>query len=308
MKLSIIVPCYEEEKVLKKFYNITTEILTQNNYNYEIIFVNDGSKDNTKNIIKDLSSNDKKVKFASFSRNFGKEAAMLAGLTFASGDAYIIMDADLQHPPSLIPEMVKGYKEGFDQVIARRTRKGESVSRSSVSKLYYRLINKFVDVELTDGIGDFRLLSKRAANAIVKMQEYNRFSKGLFSWIGFEEKVIEYDNIIRGEGESKWTFSKLLSYGIDGIISFNNKPLRVTIYLGFFVTLLAVLYVIFSFFQKVIYGIDVPGYFTTISSVLILGGIQLISLGVIGEYIGRIYYETKRRPHFIIEDQSIERE
>ena len=302
--ISLIVPCYNEEAILEKFYQEITELLQTCMYSYEIIFINDGSQDKTLDLIKNLSFNHHHIKYISFSRNFGKEAAMLAGLRFAIGDIIIIMDADLQHPPSLIPELVKGYEEGYDQVIAKRNRKGDSFIRSVQAKLFYKLINKFVDVTLTDGIGDFRLLSRRAVDSLLSLSEYNRFSKGLFSWIGFKEKIIEYENVVREEGESKWSFSKLLNYAIDGMMSFNNKPLRMSIYLGLFVTLLGIIYILYTFFGILLHGIDEPGYFTIVSAILLFGGIQLICLGVIGEYIGRIYYETKRRPHYIIEENN----
>ncbi|MFD1736829.1 glycosyltransferase family 2 protein [Bacillus salitolerans] len=305
MKLSIVVPCYEEEKVIEQFYKVITETLEQEKFEYNLVLVNDGSKDNTLSILKALAQKDERVKYITFSRNFGKESAMLAGLSFSDGDVIIIMDADLQHPPSLIPKLVEGYHEGYDQVIAQRTRTGDSFGRTVLSRLYYKMINKLVDVKLVNGQGDFRLLSRRAVNALLDLNEYNRFSKGLFSWIGFKEKVIKYENVLRDAGESKWTFSKLLSYGIDGVISFNNKPLRISIYLGIITTVFAILYVFVSLVQNLIYGIDVPGYFTTIASILVLGGIQLLFLGVIGEYIGRIYYEIKRRPHYIIEEENV---
>ena len=305
MTLSIVVPCYNEEKVLRDFYSETSLEIHKLTTDYEFVFVNDGSKDDTLNILRDLASADSSVHYISFSRNFGKEAAMLAGLKYATGDAIVIMDADLQHPPTLIKELLEGYNEGYDQVIAKRTRTGDSPVRSFVSRLYYKVMNKFVDIELVDGIGDFRLLSRRAVDSLVSLSEYNRFSKGLFSWIGYNELIIEYENVLRSDGESKWTFSKLLNYGIDGVISFNNKPLRLSIYLGLLTTILGLLYVITTFVQIILGGVEVPGYFTLISAILFIGGIQLIFLGVIGEYIGRIYYETKRRPHFIVAEKKV---
>ncbi len=304
--ISIIAPCFNEEAVLSDFYREISKTMS-NIGDYEIIFVNDGSQDRTLDMLKRFALDDNRVNYLSFSRNFGKEAAMLAGLSFSKGDAVIIMDTDLQHPPFLIPQMVQMYNEGYDQVIAKRNRKGESIMRSFVSKLYYKLINRFVDVELVNGVGDFRLLSRRAVDALLSLNEYNRFSKGLFSWVGFKEYIIEYENVNRHSGESKWTFFKLLNYGIDGIVSFNNKPLRLAIYMGFAVTLLDILYVLVMFIKTLLYGVDVPGYFTTISSVLLLGGIQLIFLGIVGEYIGRIYYESKKRPHYILEERFIQR-
>jgi glycosyltransferase involved in cell wall biosynthesis len=291
--------------VLRAFYSETSLEIHKLTTDYEFVFVNDGSKDDTLNILRDLASSDSSVHYISFSRNFGKEAAMLAGLKYATGDAIVIMDADLQHPPTLIKELLEGYNDGYDQVIAKRTRTGDSPVRSFVSRLYYKVMNKFVDIELVDGIGDFRLLSRRAVDSLVSLSEYNRFSKGLFSWIGYNELIIEYENVLRSDGESKWTFSKLLNYGIDGVISFNNKPLRLSIYLGLLTTIFGLLYVITTFVQIILGGVEVPGYFTLISAILFIGGIQLIFLGVIGEYIGRIYYETKRRPHFIVAEKKV---
>ncbi|WP_433745066.1 glycosyltransferase family 2 protein [Falsibacillus pallidus] len=307
MMISVVVPCFNEELGLKAFYKNITEVLAYEGYRYEIILVNDGSKDLTKDIIIDLAHDDAHVKYISFSRNFGKEAAMLAGLRYASGDVMIIIDADLQHPPSLIPEMVLGYEKGYDQVIAKRNRQGEAPLRKYYSQSFYKFINYFVDVKLENGAGDFRLLSRKAVDSLLELNEYNRFSKGLFSWIGFKEYIIHYDNVLREHGESKWSFSKLLNYGIDGIISFNNKPLRLAIYLGLMITSLSVIYIFAMLIRIFLYGIDVPGYFTTISAVLFLGGIQLTFMGMIGEYIGRIYYETKQRPHYIIEELNIEK-
>ncbi|HDW3055834.1 TPA: glycosyltransferase family 2 protein [Bacillus cereus] len=291
--------------MLRAFYSETSLEIHKLTTDYEFVFVNDGSKDDTLNILRDLASSDSSVHYISFSRNFGKEAAMLAGLKYATGDAIVIMDADLQHPPTLIKELLEGYNDGYDQVIAKRTRTGDSPVRSFVSRLYYKVMNKFVDIELVDGIGDFRLLSRRAVDSLVSLSEYNRFSKGLFSWIGYNELIIEYENVLRSDGESKWTFSKLLNYGIDGVISFNNKPLRLSIYLGLLTTIFGLLYVITTFVQIILGGVEVPGYFTLISAILFIGGIQLIFLGVIGEYIGRIYYETKRRPHFIVAEKKV---
>jgi len=306
VKISLVVPCYNEEKNIQEFYDEVTNLLSTIDCTYEIVLVNDGSKDNTLVMLQTLSLRDERVKYISFSRNFGKEAGMLAGLTYASGDAVIILDADLQHPPSLIPQLLEGYNEGFDQVIAKRNRTGDKVVRTAFSKLYYKIMNKFVDIELTDGVGDFRLLSRKAVNSLLSLQEYNRFSKGLFSWIGYKTIVIEYENVLRNEGESSWSFSSLLNYGIDGVISFNNRPLRMLIYLGLFVMIAGLVYILCTFFQITFSHQSTPGYFTTISAILLLGGIQLISLGVIGEYIGRIYYETKRRPQFIIDETNVE--
>lgn len=302
-KLSIIVPCFNEESVLQAFYKETEKWVADIQAEIEYIFIDDGSTDRTLTILRELGEQPN-VHYISFSRNFGKEAAMLAGFSYAKGDAIILIDADLQHPPSLIPEMWRTYQEGYDQVIAKRNRKGEKFTRRKLTNLYYLMINQMVDVKMTDGVGDFRLLSRRALDAILKLTEYNRFSKGLFSWIGFQEKIIEYDNQIRVEGTSKWSFSSLLNYGMDGILSFNNKPLRIAIYSGMLVSLFGFIYIFSTLINYFLNGIETPGYFTMISAIILLGGIQLLFLGIIGEYIGRIYYETKKRPSFLIKERS----
>ena len=305
MLLSIIVPCYNEGESIKYTYQEIKKVLNNINIQHEIVFINDGSKDNTLQILKNIGQNDKAVKYISFSRNFGKEAGMLAGLEYITGDCVVIMDADLQHPPELIPEMIKYYEEGYDQVIAKRNRKGDNKYRTWATKLYYKLVNKLIDVELVDGVGDFRLLSRKAVDSILAMKEYNRFSKGIFSWIGFKQKTIQYENQSRVAGETKWSFKSLLSYGIDGIISFNDKPLRVCFVIGCSLIIMSLIYIVFLLVQILISGIDVPGYFTTIASIMIIGGVQLVFIGVLGEYIGKIYYEVKKRPHFIVDESNI---
>ncbi|KAB2332146.1 glycosyltransferase family 2 protein [Cytobacillus depressus] len=306
LTISFIIPSYNEaENVQNVLKAIESEMLIQH-YEYEVVFVDDGSKDGTVEAIQDLAFCYPEVKYVSFSRNFGKEAALLAGLRHSQGDAVIMMDADLQHPASMISKLLKGYEEGYDQVIAKRNRKGDSLIRSFISFAFYRLINKAVDVELSDGEGDFRLLSRKAVDALLVLSEGNRFSKGLYSWIGLEKKVISYENVAREKGETKWSFAKLINYGIDGVVSFNHKPLRACFYIGAFVLILSLLYIIITFTEILQNGIAVPGYFTTISAVLFLGGVQLVCLGIIGEYIGRIYYETKKRPHYIIGKTNIE--
>lgn len=303
-KVSIIIPCFNEEEVIKQLYDTIYTYVKK--YQYEIIFVNDGSQDNTLNCIKSLAKQDEHIKYISFSRNFGKESAMLAGLTYASGDCVIIMDSDLQHPPYLIDEMIAYYEQGYDQVIAKRNRIGDSKHRTLLSKLYYKLVNKWSDVELIDGIGDFRLLSKKAVHSIMSLKEYNRFSKGLFSWIGFKQHIIHYENQERKAGKTKWTLKKLLNYGIQGILSFNDRPLRLCFNIGLMCLIISLSYILWTFLMILKDGITVSGYFTTISSVLILGGIQLISIGVVGEYIGKIYYEVKQRPHYLIDETNID--
>ncbi|MBD8014778.1 MULTISPECIES: glycosyltransferase family 2 protein [Planococcus] len=307
MKLiSIVIPAFNEEANIASMYAKLVKELEELPYRYEIMFINDGSSDGTLQEILKLAAVHDTVKYISLTRNFGKESAMLAGLKRIKGDAAIVMDSDLQHPPTLIGEMVKGYEEGFNQVVARRSRTGDSKIRSLFSSLYYKLINSITDVDLQDGEGDFRLLSRKAINAILALSESNRFSKGLFSWIGLSKKTINYENVLRTDGDSKWSFNSLVNYGIDGIISFNMKPLRVCFYTGFLVLFLSLIYIFFTLYSILREGIGAPGYFTTITAILLLGGIQLISLGVIGEYIGRIYNETKQRPHFLVDISNVD--
>lgn len=308
LTISFIIPSYNEENNLANLVRALENEMEQIRYQYEIILIDDGSTDQTLSVMQTLSFDHPALKYLSFTRNFGKEAAILAGLQHAKGHAVIIIDADLQHPPSMIDQLIKGFEEGFDQVVAKRNRKGDSRIRSLTASLYYRIVNKTVDVRLSDGEGDFRLLSRKAVNGLLTLSEGNRFSKGLYSWIGLEQKVICYENEPRANGDSKWSFSKLLNYGIDGIVSFNNKPLRLCFYMGAFILFLSLLYICTTFFQIMLHGITVPGYFTIVSAVLFLGGIQLVCLGIIGEYIGRIYYETKKRPHYLIQQTNLKSE
>ncbi|API93035.1 putative glycosyltransferase CsbB [Virgibacillus pantothenticus] len=303
--ISIIIPTYNEEDNIQLIYESVKREFDRLAYHFEMIFIDDASTDNTLQQIKQLVSKSTNVRYISFSRNFGKESAMLAGLQHVQGEAVIIMDADLQHPPSLIPDLVKGWEDGYDQVIARRNRSGEKPIRKFLSSAYYRIINKVVDVKLEDGVGDFRLLSRRAVHAVLSLDEGARFSKGLFSWIGMAQKIVDYENVPRKNGKTKWSLLKLLNYGLDGVVSFNNRPLRICFYTGALILLLSIIYSIIIFVQILLNGIKVPGYFTIITAVLILGGIQLLSLGVIGEYIGRIYYETKKRPQYLIQETNI---
>jgi glycosyltransferase involved in cell wall biosynthesis len=309
MKISVIIPCYNEEQVLENTYSCLNNVLesycTVKQYSYEMIFVDDGSVDHTESILESIADLDKHVKFISFSRNFGKESGMLAGLEASDGDVSIIMDSDLQHPPELIPKMVECYLQGYDQVICKRTRKGEGFIRKNLTRLYYKLVNNLIDVPLYDGVGDFRLLSRRAKESLLSLTEYNRFSKGLFSFIGYDKTYINYENVERTEGSSKWNLKSLFNYGIEGIISFNNKPLRLIIHIGLIILGISMLYIFVTLIDTIVNGISSKGYFTLISAILLIGSIQLISIGVVGEYIGRIYYEAKKRPHYIIKHTNI---
>lgn len=304
MLLSVVVPCYQEEHNVEPTWAALCATTQHLGVELEAVFVDDGSTDATLLRLRAMSAADPRVRFLSFSRNFGKESAMLAGLAHARGGAVVILDGDLQHPPALIEQMLARHAEGFDQVVARRTRTGDRRSRTLTARLYYGIVNRLVDVRLDDGMGDFRLLSRTAVDALLAMQEYNRFSKGLFSWIGFPTAVVEYDNQQRHEGRSSWSLRRLLDYGIDGVLSFNHKPLRLAVYMGLFITLLSAAYVVWIIGGAALYGVDSPGYVTLITAVLGLGGLQLVFLGIVGEYIGRIYFETKRRPHYLVKESS----
>ncbi|MFJ6754140.1 MULTISPECIES: glycosyltransferase family 2 protein [unclassified Streptomyces] len=302
-KLSVVVPCYNEEAVIDSFDAEVRKVLDALPVEYEICYVDDGSRDGTLGKLRKIAAeHGDRTLFVSFSRNFGKEAGMLAGLREATGDAVVIMDADLQHPPELIARMLELYRQGHDQIIARRTREGDKKLRSALSRLYYRGVNRWVDVELTDGVGDFRMLSRPAVDALLSLPEYNRFSKGLFSWIGFDTVHFDYRNAQREAGETKWKFGSLLNYGMDGLISFNNRPLRIGIWFGVSLVALTGLYALWITIMAITNGVESPGYVTLVAIITGLGGVQLIMLGLIGEYIGRIYYETKRRPHFLVKE------
>ncbi|MEH1123371.1 glycosyltransferase family 2 protein [Micromonospora sp. CPCC 206061] len=305
MRLSVVVPCFNEEASVDRLHSAVTLAVQSLTADVEIVFVDDGSDDGTLAALRELATRDSSVKYTSLSRNFGKEAAMLAGLERATGDAIVIMDADLQHPPHLLPRMMELYEQGYDQVIACRDRRGDQFFRTLASRAFYRMVNRLVDVQLVDGAGDFRLLSRRAVDAILSLPEYNRFSKGIYSWIGFNTVVFAYTNESRQGGRSKWTFGKLFNYALDGLLSFNNRPLRLAIYGGLALTLLAVAYMTWVVVSAMVRGIDMPGYTTIIVSVIGLGGIQMMLLGIIGEYIGRLYYEAKRRPHYLAKETEM---
>ncbi|WP_318204485.1 glycosyltransferase family 2 protein [Streptomyces sp. SCL15-4] len=310
MLISIVAPCYNEEDVLARFHeevqNVAEELLPLG-HDMEFVYVDDGSRDRTLTVLEELAGRDSRVRYVSFSRNFGKEAALLAGLRYAAGDAVIVMDADLQHPPRLIKRMVELREQGHDQVIARRTRTGDRLTRTLTARLYYRLVNRLVDVELVDGVGDFRLMSRRVVDAVLGLTEYNRFSKGLFAWVGFPSTTFEYQNAVREAGRSSWNLRGLLNYGLDGLLSFNNRPLRAALWLGVTLLLCAGLYTAWIVGAALAHGVQTPGYVTIITAVTALAGVQMVMLGVIGEYTGRIYYEVKGRPHFLVKATNVER-
>ncbi|MFF0106378.1 glycosyltransferase [Streptomyces hirsutus] len=302
LQLSVVVPCFNEAEGLKSFHAALIAVLEGLGDTFEICYVDDGSLDRTRLLLNAFAAQDERTHYTAFSRNFGKEAAMLAGLRMARGAAVVIMDADLQHPPELIPRMLELHRHGYDQVIPRRDRSGESRVRSTLSRAYYTAVRRCVDVELLDGSGDFRLLSRRAVESVLSLPESNRFSKGIFSWIGFDTVSFHYRNSERVAGRSKWGSKRLLNYGIDGLLSFNNRPLRLAIYTGFWVFLSALAYAVWTVVTVVLHGADTPGYATLLTAVVALSGIQLVTLGVIGEYVGRIYQEAKHRPPYVVRE------
>lgn len=302
MKLSIIVPCYNEEGVVGLYYNEAIKYIKECNMDYELIFVNDGSSDNTVSDCLKLKEIDKNVVIVDFSRNFGKEAAMYAGMVTSTGDLVVIMDVDLQDPPKLLPEMVKLItKEGYDSVATYRVdRKGEPPIRSFFARQFYKLINKMTEVEIVDGARDYRMMTRIMVDSIISMGEYLRFSKGIFAWVGFKTKYLEYENVERVAGETKWSFWKLFKYAIEGIVAFTTFPLRIATLIGVFVSFVGFIFMMYIAIKAIVFGDPVAGYPSLIVVITMLGGIQLIVLGVLGEYLAKTYMETKRRPIYII--------
>jgi glycosyltransferase involved in cell wall biosynthesis len=307
-KISLIIPCYNEQEALPIFHGEVTKVMQglSGDYDYELIYINDGSKDNTLGILKDLAGKDTHATYLSFSRNFGKEAAMYAGFCNAMGDYVAVMDADMQDPPSLIPEMVGILESGeYDSVATRRvSRKGEPPIRSWFARLFYRIINKISDADVVDGARDFRLMKREMVDAIVAMSEYNRFSKGIFGWVGFRTYWLPFENVERVAGETKWSFWKLLRYAIDGIINFSQTPLSIASWGGIFLTFVAVLALIFIIVRKLVFGDPVDGWASTACIVIFIGGIQLFCMGIMGQYMAKSYMETKHRPHYIVSDTN----
>ena len=311
MLISLIVPCYNEEGSLPILYEALCNVRredTSPDRSYEFIFVNDGSRDKTAQIIKSLAESDKSVKYVFFSRNFGKEAAMYAGMQKAKGDYIAILDADMQDPPSLIPQMIKDLDTGdYDIIAARRvTRKGEPKIRSFFARRFYKMINRMCDIEIADGARDFRLMRREVVDAILSLTERQRFSKGIFAWVGFRTKWVEHENVERAAGETKWSFWKLFRYAIDGIVSFSTAPLRLATYSGFFFAFLGFAYLVYYFIRAIILRIynEVPGYPSLLCFILFIGGLILMCLGILGEYIGRTYIESKGRPIYIPSEES----
>lgn len=306
--ITIIVPCYNEQESLPIFYKEITKVLKNADYDYELIFVNDGSKDKTLEILKEISQTDKHVYYLSFSRNFGKEAAMYAGFCNAHGDFVAVMDADMQDPPALLPQMLEILQTGeYDSVATRRVnREGEPPVRSWFSRKFYHIINKISDADIVDGARDFRLMKREMVDAIVSMSEYNRFSKGIFGWIGFRTYWLPYENIERVAGETKWSFWKLFKYAMDGIINFSQVPLSVASWFGIIMTFCSFILLLFIIVRKLVFGDPVAGWASTVCVVIFIGGIQLFCLGIMGQYIAKTYMETKKRPHYILLESNME--
>ena len=308
MLLSIVVPCYNEQDALPIFYREVKQVLSTLKYTYELLFVDDGSTDNTLSVIKGLAADDPNVLYFSFSRNFGKEAAMYAGLTNAHGDYVAVMDADLQDPPSLLPEMVRILEGGeYDCVATRRvSRKGEPRIRSWFARRFYQVINKISDADIVDGARDFRLMTRDMKDAVLSMTEYNRFSKGIFGWVGFRTYWLPYENVERVAGDTKWSFWSLFKYAVDGIINFSQVPLSIASWFGMFMTVFAFFMLIFIVLRRLIFGDPVAGWASTICVIIFIGGLQMFCLGIIGQYLAKTYMETKNRPHYIVSQSNDE--
>lgn len=308
--ITILVPAYNEEDVLYMLYERLTKIMnTLPNYDFEVLLINDGSKDNTLNIMKELRNHDNRFCYLNLSRNYGKETAMIAGLDYTKGDAVIIIDADLQDPPELIPQMVEYWEQGYDDVYAKRkSRKGETWLKKFTSKMYYKTLQSVTKIEIQKDTGDFRLLDRRCVEALKQIRESQRYTKGLFSWIGYNKKEILYDRDPRAAGKTKWNYKKLIDLSIDGITSFTTAPLRWSAFIGLLVSLAGFIYMMVIIIKTLLYGVDVPGYASTMVVMLFLGGIQLIFLGIIGEYLGRAFYETKHRPIYFVDTYNGKKE
>lgn len=303
-KISILIPAYNEQEVLRHLYERLHKLAGETpKYNFEFLFVNDGSRDKTLEIIKTYAKKDPRVSYINLSRNFGKETAMIAGLDHADGDATVIIDADLQDPPELIPQMISYWEQGYDDVFARRSsRNGESWFKKATSTAFYKILQRSTHIPIQQDTGDFRLLDKRCVAALRQFRESERYTKGMFSWIGYKKKEISYDRDPRFAGETKWNYFKLINLAIDGITSFTTAPLRISSVLGILVSVCAFIYIVYLVIRTMFFGTDLAGYPSMMAVILFLGGVQLLSLGVIGEYIGRIFNETKKRPLYFIEE------
>lgn len=303
-KISILIPAYNEQEVLRQLYERLRKLAGETtNYDFEFLFINDGSRDKTLEIIKGYTSKDSRIAYVNLSRNFGKETAMIAGLDHVTGDATVIIDADLQDPPELIPQMIKYWEEGYDDIYARRnSRNGESWLKKATSSAFYKVLQRSTHIPIQQDTGDFRLLDKRCVEALRQFRESQRYTKGMFSWIGYKKKEISYDRDPRAAGETKWNYFKLLDLAIEGITSFTTAPLRISTFLGIATSILAFVYIFYLVIRTVFFGSDLAGYPSMMAVILFLGGVQLLSLGIIGEYIARIFNETKNRPLYFVEE------
>lgn len=309
-KITVAVPCYNEEAALGPFFAAVSAVAEQmSDVEFEFLFIDDGSRDKTLEKIQDLAQRDSRVKYISFSRNFGKEAGIYAGLENADGDYVVIMDADLQDPPALLPEMYRSMKEeGYDCVGSRRvTRKGEPPIRSFFARVFYKLINKMSDAEIVDGARDFQMMNRQVVEAILSMGEYNRFSKGIFGWIGFKKKWLEYENIERVAGETKWSFWQLLLYAIEGIVAFSTTPLVISSVFGLICCTLALIMIVVVIVRTLIFGDPTSGWPSLVCIMLLLSGIQMLGIGIVGQYLAKTYLETKNRPIYLVRKTNIEK-
>lgn len=313
VKISCVIPCYNEEASLPYFYDEITRVVKnmklRGGLDFELIFVNDGSKDNTLNVLKEFARIDSQVKYISFSRNFGKEAAMYAGLQKSTGDYVAVMDADMQDPPSLLPEMYQILQtEDYDNVATRRvTREGEPPIRSFFARMFYKIINKISNADIVDGARDFRLMKRYMVDAIVEMGEYNRFSKGIFGWVGFKTKWLAYENVERIAGETKWSFWKLFIYSLEGIVAFSTVPLSIASFMGILLCFVSFVAIAFVIGRTLLFGDPVQGWPSLVCIITLLGGIQLFCMGIMGQYLAKTYLETKHRPIYIVADTNLDK-
>lgn len=305
--VSVLIPCHNEERNIAPLYHVLKEVTDkEKDYHWEILFVDDGSTDSTLQHIKELRSADQRVSYIRLSRNFGKENALLAGIDHASGHCTVIMDADLQHPPSLISDMLRLWEQGYDDVYAERASRGsESWLRRRFTMAYYWLLQKMTQIDILPNVGDFRLLDRKCTEALRQLRETQRYNKGLYCWIGFNKKKITFDQADRSQGKSSFSYHRLFNLAIEGITSYTTAPLRISTVAGLFISLAAFFYMCFILVKTLLYGDPVQGYPTLITVILFLGGIQLVSLGIIGEYLGRIFHETKNRPVYLVAEQQL---
>lgn len=309
--ITVIVPCYNEDEVIYLYYEEMKSVMNKmDDVKFELLFIDDGSKDKTFDIIESLAQKNANIKYISFSRNFGKEAAVYAGLEKSNGDYVCVMDADLQDPPSLLPDMLKAIRnKGYDSVATRRvTRKGEPPIRSFFARMFYKIMNKISDTELMDGARDYRLMTRQFVNSLLELKEYNRFSKGLYGWIGYKTKWIEFENVERVAGETKWSFWKLLIYSIEGIVAFSTAPLAVSSLIGMLMLFIALLFIVLIIVRTIAFGDPVSGWPSLVCIIMLIGGTQLFCTGILGQYLAKTYLETKQRPVYIVKSTNISNE